>query len=196
MNKSVGRNMQILLLAIISLISATSLWAITYTYDDLNRLTSVQYAADKMISYSYDEVGNIVEMVIITPDAPNLDSNSNGIPDVWELSSGLQLDFPPGHDHDGDGLIDTDEYPAGTDPSDSNSVFGVVSISNFTARAFSFDSVASRFYSLDYCTNLQQQNWLPVSGATDLPGSGTAENLSDTNAVSPPVYYRLRVRWP
>jgi len=182
---------------ILVLFVTLSAWAITYNYDDLNRVVSVQYGEYKMISYSYDEVGNRVEMIIITPDVSDLDSNSNSVPDVWEISNAQQLSYPAGHDSDGDGVPDTDEYPAGTDPSDSDSVFTVSSFSNIPSRVFNFSTVTGRYYSLDYCTNLEQEIWLPVPGATNLPGSGLTEQLSDTNtAASPSIVYRLHLRWP
>lgn len=176
---------------------AISAWAITYNYDNLNRVVSVQYGEYKMISYSYDEVGNRVEMVIITPDVSDLDSNSNNVPDVWEISNSQQLDFPAGHDSDSDGASDTEEYIAGTSPVNSNSVFAVTTISNMQHSVLSFSTVTGRSYNLEYCTNLQQQVWHPVLGATNLPGSGAIEQLSDTNSVAyPSIFYRLRLLLP
>jgi len=54
------------------------------------------------------------------------DSDGDGLPDWWE-----QLFFPttgtsPGNDGDGDGAPDGNEYVAGTDPTDDQSLFQIV----------------------------------------------------------------------
>lgn len=182
-----------ILLSVIMMVSC-SVFAVTYTYDDLNRLVSVQYASTKMISYSYDEVGNMVEMVIITPDVPELDSNSNGIPDVWELSNGLQLDFPAGHDHDNDGLPDTDEYIAGTNPTNSTEYFSITNVFfTGTNLIFSWNSVTGRLYSIFSSTNLIIHGWSNIPGETNIPGTGSSMVYTNTSPQDKPGFYRVKV---
>jgi len=52
---------------IIGLILAIPSYAITYTYDNLNRLKSVEYSSGQIITYSYDAVGNILNITQTTP---------------------------------------------------------------------------------------------------------------------------------
>lgn len=47
---------------IILLLSSYSIFAATYTYDSLNRLTSVTYKNGQVATYSYDAAGNITQI--------------------------------------------------------------------------------------------------------------------------------------
>lgn len=75
------------------------------------------------------------------------DSDGDGLPDVWE-----EQYFPGGNAHpdadpDGDGLTNLEEYLAGTDPTDPNSLFAIVSVARgpagFTVR---WSSAGGRHY--------------------------------------------------
>jgi len=90
--------------------------AATYEYDSLNRLTLVRYDATNMIYYAYDTVGNRTSMVRIGPDNPNLDSNTDGVSDRWELNYFGTLQVDLNADPDGDGLSNLQEYLLGKDP--------------------------------------------------------------------------------
>jgi YD repeat-containing protein len=48
--------------AMIGMILMTSSHAITYSYDSLNRLTSVNYDSKQFINYTYDDGGNIIDV--------------------------------------------------------------------------------------------------------------------------------------
>ena len=53
-----------LIIAAATLSSASVTRTITYTYDNLDRLTSVSYGGEASISYDYDDAGNILRAVI------------------------------------------------------------------------------------------------------------------------------------
>lgn len=83
---------------------------ITYTYDDLNRVTAVTRSDGPTLSYSYDEVGNISVRTSTNPD-----SDGDGLTDIDEIN--IHLTNPALADTDLDGLSDGDEVLThGTDP--------------------------------------------------------------------------------
>jgi hypothetical protein len=96
-------------------ILAMNATAATYEYDSLNRLTLVRYDATNMIYYAYDTVGNRTSRVRIGPDNPNLDSNTDGVSDRWELNYFGTLQVDLNADPDGDGLSNLEEYLLGKD---------------------------------------------------------------------------------
>jgi len=106
---------------------------IDYVYDDLNRVETVTRSDGPLLSYTYDEVGNIT---VITTSNP--DSDGDGLNDVDEAALGTDPNLPDTDfdglsdgaevlthdtnpllpDTDGDGVNDGDEILAGTDPLD------------------------------------------------------------------------------
>jgi hypothetical protein len=85
------------------------------------------------------------------------DTNSNGLPDTWETTYGTSLPF---EDVDGDGMLNWQEYRAGTDPTNALSNLKVTSMigSNLTVR-LDFDAVSSKAYAVQYKTAVDGTNW-------------------------------------
>jgi len=65
------RNILIIGITVIGLLSASVAGfhaaSVTYTYDELNRLIRVEYPDEKIITYSYDDVGNRLQVVVAQP---------------------------------------------------------------------------------------------------------------------------------
>ncbi|GIK36958.1 MAG: hypothetical protein BroJett011_07910 [Chloroflexota bacterium] len=73
-----------------------------------------------------DGAATVMDTFKLTVNPPNGDSDSDGLPDGWESSHGLNpVDATGQHgavgDPDGDGLTNADEYSVGTDPQDFDS---------------------------------------------------------------------------
>lgn len=84
---------------------------ITYTYDDLDRLTGVEYAGAGSISYVYNKAGNIVNITIKVTNSTIVDSDSDGIADDWEMMHFNSLaTASPTSDADEDWYSDLWEY--------------------------------------------------------------------------------------
>ena len=79
--------------------------AVTYTYDQLNRLTRVDYGEGAYIEYTYDSAGNITS-VSVSPAEGQGDSDEDGLDDDTEEALGTD---PNKADTDNDGLSDGDE---------------------------------------------------------------------------------------
>jgi len=100
---------------------------LSYTYDDLNRLTEANYNnGQQVITYTYDAAGNILSKTIVvdtdkdgTPDTEDTDDDGDGIPDTYEKQYAFlnPLDASDASvDQDDDGLTNLQEYQAGSDP--------------------------------------------------------------------------------
>jgi Lamin Tail Domain/CotH kinase protein/Bacterial TSP3 repeat len=98
------------------------------------------------------------------PEEP-MDRDGDGMPDAWETDHGLNPDFnDAAEDTDGDGLTNLQEYQAGTDPQDPNSLLRVVmdqaSGGQVTLR---FGAAAGKTYSVLYRDSLASGGWLKLS---------------------------------
>lgn len=87
-----------------------------------------------------------------------LDSDNDGMDDVWELANSLDPNNPDDFDldSDGDGHRNRVEYLAGTDPQSSNSVLNVSSAkSSLTDQLIlNWSSVTGKIYTVQAATNL------------------------------------------
>lgn len=87
----------------------------------------------------------------------NLDSDSDGLPDAWEIlyfGSINAVDGDATDDGDSDGTTNYEEWRAGTDPTDPDSAFEFVAIAVGTESIFSWTSETGKLYSLWTSTNL------------------------------------------
>lgn len=64
--------------------------SVTYTYDKLNRLTSVTYGNMSTITYSYDSAGNRLKKIVTRGNGDG-DINSDNAIDVSDAMLGLKI---------------------------------------------------------------------------------------------------------
>lgn len=129
--------------------------------------------------------------------AADLDSNADGIPDVWDLEHGLSPYAPDvaALDSDQDGTSNYAEYRAGTDPNNAASLFELgVETTNAESVAgviLRWDSVANRVYSVWRATDLLDGFREVGAHIPATPPVNEFEDSSATNAG--PYFYRLQV---
>jgi hypothetical protein len=150
-------------------------------------------------------------------DSRTIDNAGNGLPDEWELASGLdpfsatadgdadgdgltngqeaQLGFDPTKaDTDGDGYDDRSEHIAGTGGTDGDDFLMLSAVPGSAGPAghvFRWDSATGRLYSVLYSTNLLGA-W-PVAPLHVVHGDGTEKSFTNENAADFKGYFRLKV---
>lgn len=136
-----------------------------------------------------DGTGNLVSMAP-TPGAanvsPSLDSDGDGIPDIWELAYGLNPydASDASKDADGDGQSNLAEYLAGTNPNDGTDALRATIVPGATAGQFvvSFTAVAGRTYTIRYKNALTDPAWTTL---TQVPAGGTTGVVQMTDTTAP-----------
>jgi hypothetical protein len=127
--------------------------------------------------------------------------DGDGIPNWWRLQyfghiTGSAADKSRAQDDaDGDGMSNLQEYIAGTNPSDRNSVFKIISVTPTVgnASAVTWSSVSGKSYTTLYCDDMTTQNWQPFANGT-LTANGASASYTD----APPAgvnqrFYRIQV---
>ncbi len=127
-------------------------------------------------------------------DNEDLDDDNDGMPDAWENAHGLRsIDAADARrDSDGDGVLNKDEFVAGTNPRRSDSHFKInrVRHSKGYGRQFQFDSVRGRVYRLESCSSLATHSWNAIS--EPISGTGSAITVSAPESRTT-TFYRITV---
>lgn len=125
------------------------------------------------------------------------DSNQDGIPDSWATAHGFTASATiANNDSDGDGLTNLQEFYAGLDPRDANSVLRIKSVVRSGSDVqLTFQSVLGRIYRLEWRSSLTTESWQPLLDG--IVGTGSAMQLVDSQALNAVRrLYRLRVLPP
>jgi hypothetical protein len=123
------------------------------------------------------------------------DSDSDGMPDDWELAHGLLPDDPSdaSTDADIDGMNNLQEFLAGTDPQDPASRL-FLHIESPNAREFElqFTAISNKTYTLQFRTNVAAGDWLLHQ---NILGAPTNRLIILTNSPTDPARF-FRVLTP
>jgi hyaluronate lyase len=130
----------------------------------------------------------------IAGDSSTLDSDLDGLPDVWEVAHFGNIADPRSQadlDPDGDGSSNEAEYKAGTSPIDSSSRFSFSKIlQSASGMEIEWKSVAGKTYDVQISTNLT--NWTTVDSVR--AASDTSSWIDFSSTPSSCKFYRVRVQ--
>jgi hypothetical protein len=118
------------------------------------------------------------------------DSDTDGLPDDWELAHGLLPDVPDALlDSDLDGVSNRSEYLAGTNPTNGLSYLKVDHISANGPTALEFIAVSNRTYTVQYKQSLDDPLWQKLVNVVAHTTNGT-RRIVDPNPGTG-RFYRL-----
>ncbi len=127
-----------------------------------------------------------------------VDANNNGIPDAWEIAnfgSTNAAQGGAGQDKDGDGVVNSNEYVAGTAPTNINDFLCLTDIEmSGTDMRLEWASKLSRLYRIEKKTNLMETFWQDC-------GLGVQTADSDTVSIRllpdmTQIFYRVKAMLP
>lgn len=129
------------------------------------------------------------------PPAPN------GLPIPWLLSYFRYIDIDANADPTGKGMTIKDDYEAGTDPNDVQSVFRItaMSVDSDSGRAIvslTWDSVPTRLYRIWTNPDLETSNWLDSGLGLISPSAGTSTNYDFMDTGESKNFYRVEALLP
>jgi len=124
-------------------------------------------------SVSVSNPGGIATSLPATLTVSAPDSDSDGMPDYWESAHGLNpLINDAGLDPDHDGMSNLNEYLAGTDPQDPNSVFHLDLITDTAGNLrLQFQAASNHTYSVQSATGLS--GWTEMTSVPAAPTNRT-----------------------
>ncbi len=122
-----------------------------------------------------------------------VDSDADGMPDSWENQYGLNRNNPADAnlDNDGDGATNLEEYLAGTNPLQANSVLRILSIESLGGNnvRLTFLAMSNRTYTIEYKDGLIDPSWSSLTNVAAAP-TNRLEKIDTT--VTTNRFFRLR----
>ncbi len=120
------------------------------------------------------------------------DTDGDGMDDDWEVAYFGSLSRNGSGDFDGDGATDLQEFLAGTDPTNSGSIFRVLTVASAGGGATIFwIGSPGRSYQVEYKDDLNNTTWSALPG--NVAWNGSTASLADTNAAVGRFYRVVRL---
>lgn len=118
------------------------------------------------------------------------DIDGDGVPDVWEMQHGTDPFTPDGElDADDDGLTNFEEWLAGTNPQDANSVLKFSAILGGNEQVtLQFTAMANRTYSIVAASAVDAEIWFNVA---NIPAAPTNRLISVNQPATETQFFRL-----
>lgn len=127
-------------------------------------------------------------------------TDTNGLPDAWEILYFGIAGQDPNADPDGDGRTNLQEYLLGTNPKVADAFQLTVAQNGATVEVSFYGAKAqgpgyqnlSRRYSLQYATNVTSGVWIDVPGFVNVTGNNAPVKYT-TQQTTPPKFFRGQV---
>jgi hypothetical protein len=132
------------------------------------------------------------DVFVLRVNAGVEDSDNDGLPDSWEIEYFGSLDRNGAGDYDVDGMSDSAEYLAGTNPVDKQSALVITQIGKLgePKRLITWMAIPGKTYTIQYKANLNASAWENLAG-TIKADSFTASKSDDTINGSEQRFYRV-----
>jgi hypothetical protein len=124
------------------------------------------------------------------------DTDHDGMDDDWEAAHFGDLSHDGTADGDGDGASDLAEFRAGTDPTNGNSVFRVLTLQPAAGggRLILWTASPNWNYRVEFKDDLGAPTWTPLNGI--ISWNGGLASLVDGSATNSPSRIYRAVRLP
>jgi hypothetical protein len=125
-----------------------------------------------------------------------VDADGDGMDDDWEVAYFGNTSRDGSGDYDGDGVSDLQEFLAGTDPTNANSVFRVLTVApaGGGGKLLFWTGNSTRSYRAEYKDDLGAAGWTSLTGT--ISWNGTTASITDTTATNSANRYCRTVRLP
>jgi hypothetical protein len=123
----------------------------------------------------------------------------DGLPIAWLLSNFGRTNVNANADPTGKGMTIGQDYLAGTDPNNFNSVLRITAenfASGGTSANFTWNSVLRRYYHLQKTTGLSSPVWTDSGLGLVSPSGGSATTAGFTDTNAPKRFYRVEAVRP
>jgi hypothetical protein len=140
-----------------------------------------------------DPAGNTSELSPGARVKPAIDSDADGLWDSWEVANFGTLSSNGTGNADGDALSNYQEFIADTSPTNAAAVFELDNLTNALPHHVVWNSSASRWYDLEFSTDLHSPTWFSL--ASNVVGVGGPMSFAD-GAGGTNRLYRARAKLP
>jgi hypothetical protein len=175
---------------------------ITVLNRDGSGSADILYAVNRNLS-SNSRTGTLTianQTITIIQAGTQADTNSDSLPDTWQaqyFGVSSSTNAAPSADPDHDGFSNLDEYLAGTNPMDPNSLLRISSFAQATGSPsfiIGFPSMTDRYYQVQQKTDLLDPQWSAFTNA--VRGTGNSLLIQDnTGTNTEHRFYRVIIAY-